>query len=126
MPTTTQILSKFFLHALLQLQEVLRTLHSHLGAQVPAEASAALGVLVALARQHTAQLMRYAAFLTNILDYIDGYTDQQVHQARAGEGLGWAGGALRSGWQAVMVGHDILAFVCVRVCLTATELATQT
>ncbi|KAL4445301.1 hypothetical protein ABPG77_011126 [Micractinium sp. CCAP 211/92] len=61
-------------------QEVLRTLHSHLGAQVPAEASAALGVLVALARQHTAQLMRYAAFLTNILDYIDGYTDQQVHQ----------------------------------------------
>lgn len=94
MPTTTQILSKFFLHALLQLQEVLRTLHSHLGAQVPAEASAALGVLVALARQHTAQLMRYAAFLTNILDYIDGYTDQQVHQARAGEG--WVGQAVHS------------------------------
>ncbi|KAL4428110.1 hypothetical protein ABPG75_002199 [Micractinium tetrahymenae] len=61
-------------------QEVLRALHSHLGAQVPAETSAALGVLVALSRQHPAHLMRYAAFLTNILDYIDAYTDQQVHQ----------------------------------------------
>lgn len=73
---------------------MLRTLHSHLGAQVQDEASAALGVLVELARQHTAQLMRYAAFLTNILDYIDGYTDQQVHQARGGAGVGWGGQAV--------------------------------
>jgi len=61
-------------------QEVLRALHSHLGAQVAAETSSALRVLLALSQQHTQALVGYAAFLTNILDYIDTYTDAQVHQ----------------------------------------------
>ncbi|PRW44427.1 Fanconi anemia group D2-like protein [Chlorella sorokiniana] len=64
-------------------QEVLRALHSHLGAQVAAETSAALQVLLTLSQQHTAALAGYAAFLTNILDYVDGYTDAQVHQVFA-------------------------------------------
>ncbi|PSC75642.1 Fanconi anemia group D2-like protein [Micractinium conductrix] len=61
-------------------QEVLRVLHGHLGAQVPAEASAALGVLVSLAKQHGEALLGYAAFLTTVLDYVEGYTDPQVQQ----------------------------------------------
>lgn len=64
-------------------QEVLRALHSHLGAHVPAEVDAALEVLAKLAKAHNAGLMRYAAFLTNILDYLDGYSVSQTHQ------VGW-------------------------------------
>lgn len=41
---------------------------------------ASLQVLLTLSQQHTAALAGYAAFLTNILDYVDGYTDAQVHQ----------------------------------------------
>lgn len=37
-------------------------------------------MLLTLSQQHTAALAGYAAFLTNILDYVDGYTDAQVHQ----------------------------------------------
>ena len=66
----------------IRLRQVLRALHAHLGAQVAAETGAALGVLLALARGHTAALAGYAAFLTNILDYVDAYTDAQVHQVR--------------------------------------------
>lgn len=69
------------------LQEVLRALHSHLGAQMAAEASAALQVLLQLATQLTASLMRYAAFLTNILDYIEAYTDAQVGLVSEGYSL---------------------------------------
>ena len=62
---------------------MLRVLHGHLGAQVPAEASAALGVLVSLAKQHGEALLGYAAFLTTVLDYVEGYTDPQVQQVGA-------------------------------------------
>ena len=55
-------------------QEVLRALHSHLGAHVGSEATSALGVLQRLAREQAGVLMRYAAFLTNILDYVGGYS----------------------------------------------------
>ncbi|KAL4858754.1 Fanconi anemia group D2 protein [Chlorella vulgaris] len=61
-------------------QEVLRALHSHLGVQEAAERSAALGVFCQLSEQHTDSLGRYAAFLANMLDHVDGYTDSQVHQ----------------------------------------------
>jgi Fanconi anemia group D2 protein len=64
-------------------QEVLRALHSHLGVQEAAERSAALGVFCQLSEQHTDSLGRYAAFLANMLDHVDGYTDSQVHQVRA-------------------------------------------
>lgn len=66
-------------------QDVLRALHSHLGSNVAAETDMALEVLSTLAREHTASLMAYAAFLTNMLDYLDGYTDAQAHQ------VGWWG-----------------------------------
>lgn len=72
-------------------QEVLRALHSHLGAQVPAETTAALQVLLQLSDNHTDTLGRYAAFLTNILDYIDSYSDHQVQQVFAVFGLLVAG-----------------------------------
>lgn len=62
-------------------QEVLLALHSHLGAAVPAEATTALGVLQSLARDATADLLEYAAFLTNILDYVTGYNDAQLAAA---------------------------------------------
>lgn len=42
-----------------------------------------LQVLLTLSQQHTTALAGYAAFLTNILDYVDGYTDAQVHQVCA-------------------------------------------
>ena len=75
-----------YVRASVQVQEVLRALHSHLGAQVAAETSAALQVLQRLSQQQTASLLGYAAFLTNILDYVDAYSDQQVQQARAVQG----------------------------------------
>lgn len=83
-------------------QEVLRALHSHLGAQVAAEASAALDVLLRLSQQHTAALAGFAAFLTNILDYIEAYTDSQVHQVgwRVSTGqLGQQGRGSPRAWQ---------------------------
>ena len=58
----------------------MRALHAHLGAHVPAETDAALGVLSQLAHGHTSGLLKYAAFLTNILDYLDGYSDAQTHK----------------------------------------------
>ena len=59
-------------------QEVLRALHSHLGAPSSTEATAALGVLQRLAKECTAELMQYAAFLTTILDYVTGYNEEQL------------------------------------------------
>jgi hypothetical protein len=70
-------------------QEVLRALHSHLGAHVASETDAALQVLTGLARAHTVGLMKYAAFLTNILDYLDGYSDAQTHQVRSWRWPSW-------------------------------------
>lgn len=64
-------------------QEVLRTLHGHLGERVGSEVSAALDVLSRLSREQTSMLLRYAAFLTGILNYVDGYSDAQVHQTFA-------------------------------------------
>ena len=58
---------------------MLRALHGHLGTRAGGEASAALGVLCTLAREHTAVLMRYAAFLTAVLDYVDTYTGEGVY-----------------------------------------------
>ena len=62
-------------------QEVLRALHSHLGAAATAEATAALGVLQRLAHDRTSHLMEYAAFLTNILDYVTKYNAEQLTAA---------------------------------------------
>ena len=59
-------------------QEVLRVLHGHLGAAARGEASAALGVLLALAQQRL--LSGYASFLSSILDHVEGYADAQVEQ----------------------------------------------
>lgn len=62
-------------------QEVLRALHTHLGATVTAEATAALRVLQRLAHERTSDLMQYAAFLTTILDYVAGYNTEQLTAA---------------------------------------------
>lgn len=62
-------------------QEVLRVLHCHLGAAAREEASAALGVLLALAQQRL--LSGYASFLSSILDHVEGYSDSQVEQVFA-------------------------------------------
>jgi hypothetical protein len=63
--------------------EVLRHLHAHLGAtagqgQGQGEADAALGVLRTLAADDTAALLQYACFLSNVLDYVCGFTDAQL------------------------------------------------
>jgi len=59
-------------------QEVLRSLHAHLGAHGAEEATSALQVLVTLARHQTEQLLQYASYLTSILDYLEAYTDVQI------------------------------------------------
>lgn len=62
-------------------QEVLRALHTHMGATATAEATAALRVLQRLAHERTSDLMQYAAFLTTILDYVTGYNTEQLTAA---------------------------------------------
>jgi Fanconi anemia group D2 protein len=62
-------------------QEVLRALHTHLGATATAEATAALRVLQRLAHERTSDLIQYAAFLTTILDYVAGYNAEQLAAA---------------------------------------------
>ena len=58
-------------------QDILRALHSHLGAHgSKGEASAALCLLHDLASAHPAILLRYAAFLTSILDHVGAYDDE--------------------------------------------------
>jgi hypothetical protein len=93
-------------------QEVLRALHSHLGAHGGSgEVPAALGVLCDLAALPGGALLRYAAFLTNILDYVDSYSEAHVRRAfdmfaelvlAACQQKGAGGGAsqgCRCGWQ---------------------------
>jgi len=62
-------------------QEILRALHTHLGATASAEATAALQVLQRLAHERTSDLMQYAAFLSTILDYVTGYNTEQLTAA---------------------------------------------
>eukprot|EP00887_Chlorella_sp_A99_P000490 scaffold17.g490.t1 len=59
-------------------QEVLRTLHGHLGERVGSEVSAALDVLSRLSREQTSMLLRYAAFLTGILNYLPIFLRKQL------------------------------------------------
>lgn len=52
----------------------------HLAPPTPLFPQCRLQVLLQLSDNHTDTLGRYAAFLTNILDYIDSYSDHQVQQ----------------------------------------------
>ena len=66
------------------MQEVLRTLLSHLGTHLAAEASAALGVLLRLSREQSDAVLRHAEVLGSVLDYVEAYSDDQVQQASVG------------------------------------------
>lgn len=66
-------------HAVL-MQEVLRCLHSHLGSRTTSQASTALDALLQLLDADATALLSYAAFLTGMLDYLQGYGHDQVQQ----------------------------------------------
>ena len=62
-------------------QEVLRCLHSHLGSRAAKQASTALEALLLLLEADTTALLSYAAFLTGMLEYLQHFSPDQVHQA---------------------------------------------
>jgi len=62
-------------------QDLLLALHAHLGTAIPGEANTALGVLQRLAHDCTDDLLQFAAYLTNILDYMSEYSDGQLAAA---------------------------------------------
>lgn len=59
-------------------QEVLRSLHAHLGSSIQTEVTASLSVLKNLVKGQTHDLLHYAAFLTTMLDYVGSYDDEQL------------------------------------------------
>lgn len=62
------------------LQEALRCLHTHLGSRVKTQTSTALHCLLQLSSTHVSALLGYAAFLTSIIEYLEDYENDQLHQ----------------------------------------------
>eukprot|EP00878_Enallax_costatus_P024090 GHUV01025681.1.p1 GENE.GHUV01025681.1~~GHUV01025681.1.p1 ORF type:complete len:600 (+),score=218.23 GHUV01025681.1:550-2349(+) len=90
-------------------QQVLQTLHGHLGSGVAGEQDVALQALSVLARQHRSLLSQYSSYLANILDHLETFTNSQLQQVfsmfaalTAAQPAGAAGGSSSS--SAVAVG----------------------
>jgi hypothetical protein len=73
---------------------VLHSLHTHLGSGSPEEADAALAALGALASCHAPSLAAYGGYLSNILDYLEAFSDGQLKK------VGGRGPGLAPGWMA--------------------------
>ena len=63
-------------------QEVLGALHGHLGSGQAPEVTAALAVLLSLARTHSQELLQHVGFISNVLDCLPSFTQAQTHQVR--------------------------------------------
>ena len=61
-------------------QEALAGLQGHLGCGQGGEVTAALQVLLALARSHPCLLLHHAALVFTLLDCLDTFTQAQLHQ----------------------------------------------
>ena len=61
-------------------QEVLRNIHSHLGSKSLTEVSVALDILGEIVKERLKDLLKYASFLSMILDYVEGYNSDQLRQ----------------------------------------------
>lgn len=68
-------------------QEVLHSLHIHLGSGSPEEADAVLAALGALSSCHAPSLAAYGGYLANILDYLEAFSDGQLK--KVGGRPGW-------------------------------------
>ncbi len=62
---------------------MLQSLHTHLGSGCAEEVDAALQALGGLAASHAPVLAQYGSYLTNILDYLEAFTDGQLKRVRA-------------------------------------------
>lgn len=70
-------------HSVRGLQEVLGALLASTGGAAAGEVTAALEVLVQLAEEETADLLKFASFIGMLLDYLANFTNAQLHLVRA-------------------------------------------
>ncbi|KAK3279935.1 hypothetical protein CYMTET_12203, partial [Cymbomonas tetramitiformis] len=61
-------------------QEVLAALVAHTGSGSSLESSGALEALVTLAHSQAAAMLPFSAFINNLLDYLDGFQDNQLQK----------------------------------------------
>ncbi|KAH7286612.1 hypothetical protein KP509_32G015100 [Ceratopteris richardii] len=61
-------------------QEVLGSLITHMGSGVDHEVGSALDALISISSKHPEELLSLSSFINGILDYLEGFQDNHLHQ----------------------------------------------